>query len=543
NAKTEVLRQHPEETDPDSRAAYRLLTRPKPKPKVEPGVTRIELPAFLPKWLKIGFGVLVLALLSVIAARGQTIVFQDEGITQVRRAGGQVGVNFAGAGVICAPQVAGITTCTITGGGASGYQTIQDEGSALTQRTILNFIGSGVSCVDSVPSTRTDCTITAGAGATHQIDAVALTSQDPINFLDTSVFDWTNPAVGNLSLAIKATSIDLTTKVTGTLPVGNGGTGTATAFTLGSVVFAGTSGVYAQDNANFFWDDTANKLDIPRLDMDQTIVVTEIRTIPAVVDDTIEIGSLTMGSNRGGSAVEINVATNLRPRGARKYLASYSYQQQNTVWTTLKPLYESTSDAGVHDYEIESKVANQTILFRLRNTVGTISDTASILIRASSGTVSTWTSSSTTASEVAPTVFQETALLTFEGGAIASGRGGTVWTHDSVFDVVTGYRIGGAAATDNCLLGNATNFVASSTCALSTDKLDFFAATTVAQLATVLSDENFTPGSEASAEGVLDLPDLQGQVAAGQYAASSIDSDDLATANKTFKCNFVLFRD
>ncbi|KKL16055.1 hypothetical protein LCGC14_2499440, partial [marine sediment metagenome] len=29
--------------------------------------------------------------------------------------------------------------------------------------------------------------------------------------------------------------------------------------------------------------------------------------------------------------------------------------------------------------------------------------------------------------------------------------------------------------------------------------------------------------------------------AAGQYAAASIDSADLATANKTFKCNFTLF--
>lgn len=56
--------------------------------------------------------------------------------------------------------------------------------------------------------------------------------------------------------------VDLTNGVTGTLPVGNGGTGTSTAFTAGSVVFAGTSGVYTQDNANLFWDDTNNKLGI-----------------------------------------------------------------------------------------------------------------------------------------------------------------------------------------------------------------------------------------------------------------------------------------
>ena len=38
------------------------------------------------------------------------------------------------------------------------------------------------------------------------------------------------------------------------------GTGTSTAFTPGSVVFAGGSGVYTQDNANYFWDDTNNRL-------------------------------------------------------------------------------------------------------------------------------------------------------------------------------------------------------------------------------------------------------------------------------------------
>jgi len=47
---------------------------------------------------------------------------------------------------------------------------------------------------------------------------------------------------------------------TGTLSVARGGTGTGTALTAGSVVFAGASGVYSQDNANFFWDDSANFL-------------------------------------------------------------------------------------------------------------------------------------------------------------------------------------------------------------------------------------------------------------------------------------------
>ncbi len=50
--------------------------------------------------------------------------------------------------------------------------------------------------------------------------------------------------------------------VTGTVAVGHGGTGTTTAFTLGSVVVAGASGTYTQDNSNLFWDATNHRLGI-----------------------------------------------------------------------------------------------------------------------------------------------------------------------------------------------------------------------------------------------------------------------------------------
>jgi hypothetical protein len=50
--------------------------------------------------------------------------------------------------------------------------------------------------------------------------------------------------------------------LTNALGVAYGGTGTATAFTQGSVVFAGAAGIYSQDNTNFFWDDTNNRLGI-----------------------------------------------------------------------------------------------------------------------------------------------------------------------------------------------------------------------------------------------------------------------------------------
>lgn len=50
-----------------------------------------------------------------------------------------------------------------TSGGGGGYATIQDEGGALTTRTVLNFTGTGVSCADD--TTKTTCTINSGSAS------------------------------------------------------------------------------------------------------------------------------------------------------------------------------------------------------------------------------------------------------------------------------------------------------------------------------------------------------------------------------------------
>lgn len=50
--------------------------------------------------------------------------------------------------------------------------------------------------------------------------------------------------------------------ITSPLPVTQGGTGTSTSFTAGSIVFIGAAGVHAQDNANLFWDDVNERLGI-----------------------------------------------------------------------------------------------------------------------------------------------------------------------------------------------------------------------------------------------------------------------------------------
>ena len=85
------------------------------------------------------------------------------------------------------------------------------------------------------------------------VTAAALSKTD-----DTNV---TLTLTGSPGSALNAAT-GITAGWTGTLAVARGGTGTGTAFTTGSVVFAGASGVYTQDNTNLFFDDTNNRLGI-----------------------------------------------------------------------------------------------------------------------------------------------------------------------------------------------------------------------------------------------------------------------------------------
>lgn len=119
---------------------------------------------------------------------------------------------------------------------------------------------------------------------------------------------------GGVGVAPAWGKIGLTTHISGTLPVGNGGTGTATAFTAGSVVFAGASGVYSQDNSNFFWDAANIRLGIdtatPACALDVVGGIKTSRTgvtAPAATDGNVFSGtytpSLTNGTNVTASAV------------------------------------------------------------------------------------------------------------------------------------------------------------------------------------------------------------------------------------------------
>lgn len=159
--------------------------------------------------------------------------------------------------------VASNITWTLPSADGSNGQVLTTNGSGT-----LTWSTNGVGDVIG-PASSTDSSLVAFDGTTGKLIKQVTTGTGVVNALGVNVgsagaFVVNGGALGTpLSGTLtNATGLPLTTGVTGTLAVTNGGTGTATAFTSGSVVFAGASGVYSQNNANLFWNNSTNRLGI-----------------------------------------------------------------------------------------------------------------------------------------------------------------------------------------------------------------------------------------------------------------------------------------
>jgi hypothetical protein len=102
---------------------------------------------------------------------------------------------------------------------------------------------------------------------------------------------------GGVGVAPSYGKIGLTTHISGTLGVGNGGTGTATTFTTGSVVFAGASGVYSQNNSQLFWDNTNNRLGVGTATPGSSIETTAAVAAAFFVNPTTVSANYTIPTN------------------------------------------------------------------------------------------------------------------------------------------------------------------------------------------------------------------------------------------------------
>jgi hypothetical protein len=209
-------------------------------------------------------------------------------VTSVAASGGTTGMSFSGSPITTSGTFTLNGTLAVASGGTGAtsaataltnlgaYPASNPSGFTSNVGTVTSVAasaGTGISVSGSPITSSGTLTITntapdqivalTGAGTT------SVTGTYP-NFTITSndqyVGTVTSVAASGGTTGLTFTGSPITTSGTltlgGTLAVANGGTGTTTQFTTGSVVFAGASGVYSQDNANLFWDDTNNRLGI-----------------------------------------------------------------------------------------------------------------------------------------------------------------------------------------------------------------------------------------------------------------------------------------
>ncbi len=140
--------------------------------------------------------------------------------------------------------------------GFLGYTTVAQDGVAVTQRDILNFINFFI-VTDNAPNT--DVNLDTAAIANDTTFITTLTSNT------TFISDIVNIVNNNTSI-----SIDLTTQVTGILPVANGGTGANTL--SGVLVGNGTSAITgtAFTQGDIFYGSAANTMAILNKDTNAT---------------------------------------------------------------------------------------------------------------------------------------------------------------------------------------------------------------------------------------------------------------------------------
>ena len=229
--------------------------------------------------------------------------------------------------------------------------------SADTWGTKINTDLDQVDALFAAAGTGTSVGLNVGAGKTLAIAGNvsangATISPTELSYLDTVSSNIQTQLNAKQATLVSGTNIKTVNGTTllgsgdlGTIGVAYGGTGTATAFTAGSVVFAGASGVYSQDNANLFWDDTNNRLGIGTSSPNYNI--TNYKS--GAVANYIQVASGATGAGAAnGTLFGVDASGNgvVTVQGAVNYITSVAGAERMRIDSSGNLLVGTTTSTG-----------------------------------------------------------------------------------------------------------------------------------------------------------------------------------------------------